>query len=119
MKFAGMVSIGLVSGFFAGLFGVGGGVIIVPALHKLYQFDVKMAVGTSLAAIVPAAIVGSVTHFKAHHVDLKTALCIACGSIFATYAGSKLATVLPSVELKKAFALFLLAVAIKLLLEKA
>lgn len=119
MKFAGMLAIGLVSGLFAGLFGVGGGIIIVPALIMLYHFDMKIAVGTSLAAIVPAAFVGTITHLKAHHVDFKTAIFIACGSVFGAYIGSSLVSVLPSAGLKKAYALFLLAVAVKLLLEKA
>lgn len=119
MKILGMVCIGLGSGFFAGLFGVGGGIIIVPALVMLYHFDMKMAVGTSLAAIVPAAFVGSITHFKAHHVDVRTSLFIVCGSVFGTYVGSSLVSVLPSGALKKAYALFLLAVALKILFEKA
>jgi hypothetical protein len=86
-----LLAIGAVSGFVAGLLGVGGGVILVPVLTGLLRFPIKMALGTSLAVVAAQAIPGSVTHALIGNVDWTIAGGLAIGTIPGARIGSRLA----------------------------
>jgi uncharacterized protein len=111
-----LVVVGLVAGVTSALCGVGGGIVVVPALLWLRSFDIKTAVGTSLLYIVPTAIVG-VLRTPAHRVDLKVAALLAVGGIVGAPLGAWIAQEIPAIWVKRVFAVLLAAVSVKLFLE--
>jgi uncharacterized membrane protein YfcA len=80
--------IGLVGGFLSGMFGVGGGIIMVPALVIFAGFTQRMAAGTSLAAIIPTAAVGSLSYALTDNVDWLAAVVLAVGAVLGAQLGS-------------------------------
>jgi uncharacterized membrane protein YfcA len=113
--------IGLVSGIASGLFGVGGGIVMVPAMVLFLSppiRDVKQAIGTSLVIIIPTALAGSYKHFTQHNVDWRVAVSIAPLAIVGSYLGAWLTTHIPADNLKRAFGGFILLVGAKLLFGK-
>ena len=109
--------IGIVSGFLAGLFGVGGGILIVPALVLILGLDERLAHGTSLAAIIPIALVGVAGYASSGSVDWVAALILAAGAALGAVAGTQGLHRLPQRVLRPAFAAFLVATAISLFLN--
>lgn len=106
------VAIGLSAGILSGLFGIGGGVVIVPSLILLARFVPVVATGTSLAALLlPVGALGAWEYYKKGHLDLPAALLIALGIFFGAWIGARLAQQLSPVQLKRAFAVFLVLVA--------
>ena len=113
--------IGLVSGLMSGLFGVGGGIVMVPAMLFFLSppiRDVKQAIGTSLAVIIPTALIGSYKHFTQGNVDWRTALALAPLAILGGYTGAWLTKHIPAESLKHAFGGFLVLVGLRLLFFK-
>ncbi len=109
-----LAAIGVAAGFFSGLFGVGGGTIIVPLLLAAARFDVRKASGTSLAAIVATAVVGVVAYVAQGAVDWLAALLIVVGSVVGAQIGSYLLEKLPQRILRWGFAVFLVVVIVSL-----
>lgn len=110
--------IGVAMGLLAGFLGVGGGIIAIPAMVYFLNMDVKLAMGTSLAVIVPVATMGAFKQFQQHQVDLRVGICIAvCGVLFA-YVGAWLNKSVDALWLHRIFAVFLLVMGAKMLLEK-
>jgi uncharacterized protein len=87
----GLVAIGVLSGVLAGLLGVGGGIIMVPAMVLLYSIPAAVAKGTSLAVIIPTAAVGTVRNLEAHNADLPTAAIVGLSGVVSSFAASKIA----------------------------
>ena len=110
--------IGLVSGVASGLFGVGGGIVMVPAMMLFMSMDIKRAVGTSLAVIIPTALMGSFKHYQQGNLDWRVALSLAPMAILGGYVGAWLTTQIPSANLKRAFGGFLVLVGFRLLFSK-
>ncbi|MGQ9523854.1 MAG: sulfite exporter TauE/SafE family protein [Armatimonadota bacterium] len=110
-------ALGLASGLLSGLFGVGGGIVIVPALVSLFGFDIKQAVGTSLAVILPTAVMGSITHFRHGNVRPAEACMVAVGAVISAVVGAELVQRIPGASLKRLFAVLLIVVAVRMLLE--
>lgn len=110
--------IGLVSGVTSGLFGVGGGIVMVPAMVLLLGRDIKTAIGVSLAVIVPSACVGIFQHHRFGHVDWRLAASIIPLALVGSYWGAWLAKVLPAQTLARVFGGFLVVVGVYLLLRK-
>ena len=111
--------LGLITGVMAGMLGIGGGIIVIPALVLLLGFSQQSAQGTSLAMMLPpVGIFAVLNYYKAGHVDIKVALILATLFIIGSIFGSKLAVRLPQDILKKIFGVFLLLVAIKMLFWK-
>jgi uncharacterized protein len=108
--------IGLVAGFFSGLFGVGGGVIIVPLLIMLAQFDQRRASGTSLTAILPTAVAGAAGYAVRGEVDWIAAICIAAGAVVGSFIGAWLLHRLPQGVLRWIFIVFLVLMAARMAL---
>jgi uncharacterized protein len=113
--------IGLVGGVASGLFGVGGGIVMVPAMLLLLGSqieNIKMAIGTSLVVIIPTAIVGSIKHFTQGNVDLRTALALAPLAVCGGYLGAWLTTQIHADNLKRAFGALLILVGLRLILGR-
>jgi uncharacterized protein len=110
--------IGLVSGITSGLFGVGGGIVMVPAMMYFMKMDIKLAVGTSLAVIIPTAVMGSFKHFQLGNVDWRIALSLAPTAIIGSYGGAWLTKTISSGDLKRIFGGFLVLVGLRLAFVK-
>jgi uncharacterized membrane protein YfcA len=111
-------AIGLAAGFAAGLLGVGGGIVMVPAMVLVLGFDQHVAQGTSLVVIIPAALAGSVTHYRNGRVSLRDAALLAAGGIGGAVLGSVSALSIDDTILRRLFGLFLLVVAAQMVLGR-
>jgi uncharacterized protein len=107
-----VVLIGLAGGVFAGLFGVGGGIIFVPTLALGLGLTQLHAEATSLLAILPTALVGSWRQQRYGNIDLRAAATIGVASILGVQAGVVLAESLPEHALRRLFGVFLLVTAV-------
>jgi uncharacterized membrane protein YfcA len=106
------IAIGFAAGILAGLFGVGGGLIIVPALVLLVHFTPITAIGTSLGALLlPVGALGVWEYYRRGHLNIPAALFIAIGIFVGALLGAKLAHQMSPFQLKRAFAVFLVLVA--------
>jgi len=112
-----LVGIGLAGGFFSALFGVGGGLVIVPLLILLAGLDAKPATATSLAAIGFTAVFGVVAFSALGEVEWPEAAIVGLPAMAGTLVGTTLQQRVSSRLLKLLFALFLVAVAIRLVFE--
>jgi len=110
--------IGLLGGAASGLFGIGGGIVMVPAMIFLMKQDPRIAVGTSLAVIVPTALVGSFRHYSFDNIDWRIALMLAPTALIGGWIGPQIAEAISSLALKRAFAVLLLVAGVKLLAGK-
>lgn len=108
------VVVGAIGGLLSGMFGVGGGIVMVPLLILLAGMDQRRASATSLAAIVPTAVAGSVTYFANGQVDLVAAALVAIGGIVGGWLGARLLARLPLEWLRWLFIALLVVVAIRL-----
>jgi uncharacterized membrane protein YfcA len=110
-----LVGIGLVSGFFGALFGVGGGIVIVPLLVLLLAFDQRRASATSLAAILISSLAGAVTY--AFHGEVKPGAAAAIGipAVLGVLAGTAIQQRVPVHRLSYGFAVLLAVVGVRLL----
>lgn len=109
-----LVAIGVLAGVLSGLFGVGGGVIVVPALMAFAQMDQRRASATSLVAIAPAAVVGAVTYAVQGEVHWLAALTLAVGSVIGAPIGARLLRALPLRALPWIFVGFIAVVLVSL-----
>ncbi len=114
----GLLAVGVAAGFFAGLLGVGGGVVVVPAMVLFLGFDQHVAQGTSLVVMIPAALVGSWTNYRRGSLSLRDALLLAVGGVIGALGGSLFALSLDDVVLRRLFALFLIVIAARMLLPR-
>jgi uncharacterized membrane protein YfcA len=110
-------AIGVASGFLAALFGVGGGIIVVPALVLLLGFDARVATATSLAAIGITAVWGATSFSLLDHVDWQAALLVGIPALAGSLAGVRLQRLVTSRNLTLGFAVFLVGIAVVLFLE--
>jgi uncharacterized membrane protein YfcA len=109
-----LVAIGVLGGVLSGLFGVGGGVVVVPALMAFAQMDQRRASATSLVAIAPAAVVGAVTYAVQGEVHWLAALTLAIGSVIGAPIGARLLRALPLRVLPWIFVGFIAVVLVSL-----
>ncbi len=109
------LAIGLAAGVLSGLFGIGGGIVIVPALLYFAQMQPAQATGTSLGALLlPVGVLGAWEYYKTGALDVRASLLVAAGLTVGAYFGARLNHLLSPVQAKRAFALFLAAVAVRL-----
>jgi len=114
-----LTGIGIVTGALSGMLGIGGAIIMIPALVYFMGFGQQMAQGTSLAVMLPPiGIIAAYNYYKVGQVNIKYALILATFFLVGSYFGSKLALNLPQATLKKAFGILLLLVAAKMLIGK-
>jgi uncharacterized membrane protein YfcA len=113
------ILLGLVAGIFSGLIGLGGGIIIVPALVLLFGLSQHTAQGTTLALMVPPiGLLAALAYYKQGFVDLKIAAFICVGFFIGGLFGAKFALGIPETILKKIFGIVLLAVSIRMIFFK-
>lgn len=111
-----VVMVGIAAGILGGLVGVGGGIIIVPALVYFLGFSQKTAQGTSLGLIMlPVGILGVLQYYKQGHVDFRVVGILAVGFLIGSFFGSKIALGLSQETVKKIFAVLMILIAIKML----
>ena len=111
-----LVLIGLAAGFLGGMVGIGGGVLIVPALVLLLGLSQHQSQGISLAMMIfPVGILGVINYYKKGFVDFRYAGLLAVGFFLGSYIGSKFSLTLPQELVKKIFAVVMILLAIKLL----
>ena len=119
MMIAGYVALGLVAGLLSGLIGIGGGVIIVPALVYVFGLTQHQAQGTTLALLVPPiGFLAAMEYFKAGYVDLKIAGLVCLGFFLGGLFGAKFAIELPEETLRRAFGVVLFVVAFRMVFGK-
>jgi len=108
MLFFSLIIIGLSAGLLSGLFGIGGGILIVPALVYILGFSQKLATGTSLAILLPPVGIAAVWEYYRHgNVDLRAALIIAMMLLVGSWLGARVASQVDAKLLKTLFGIFL------------
>lgn len=111
-----IIIIGFAAGMMGGLIGIGGGLIVVPALVYFLSYSQHQAQGTSLGLLIlPVAILGAFNYYKKGYIDPRVVGLLALGFVAGSYLGSKYALNLPQATLKKVFAIFLLILSLKML----
>ena len=114
-----LIVIGIITGVMAGMLGIGGAIIMIPALVFLLGISQQTAQGTSLAVMLPpVGIIAAYNYYKAGQVNIRFAIVLAVFFLVGSYFGSKLALTIPQNVLKKIFGVLLLLVAAKMLLSK-
>lgn len=111
--------LGVLAGFLSGLVGIGGGVLIVPALVFWFGLSQQEAQGTTLALLVPPiGLLGALTYYKQGYVDFKIAALICVGFFLGGLFGAKLAIGLSNAVLEKVFGVAILAIAVKMIFSR-
>lgn len=113
-----VILIGLAGGTASGLLGIGGAVIMIPALVLIAGFDQHTAQGTTLCAMVPPiGLLAAIEYYRAGYADIKIAVIISAAFIIGAYFGSKVAITISPYLLKKVFGFVLLAISIKIIVS--
>ena len=111
------MAIGLIAGVFAGMFGIGGGLIIVPALLFLLGLKELEAIGTSLAALIPpVGLLGAAEYYRNGYMNLRYAGLVAIGLFLGAYFGARIMVSLPPEVIRRLYGIFLLVIAARMLL---
>ena len=119
MQTVGLVLIGVLAGVLAGMFGIGGGLVIVPALVILYGMRQHAAVGTSLGALLlPVGALSAWVYWKNGNLNIVYSLLIAAGLVIGAYVGARLVEPVSDLTLRRMFGVFLLVVSVKMLWGK-
>jgi hypothetical protein len=109
------LAIGLAAGLLSGLFGIGGGIIIVPALLLIGRMSPATATGTSLGSLLlPVGALGAWHYYKSGHLDVRASLLIALGIFLGAYFGAVLMQGLNPMVAKRVFAVFLVLVSVRI-----
>ena len=110
--------IGLIGGTASGLLGIGGAILMIPALVFILKFDQHTAQGTTLFAMIPPiGILAAIEYYKAGYADIKTAAIIAAFFIVGAWVGSKFAMKIDPYYLKKIFGIVLMYVSIRMIIS--
>lgn len=113
------VFLGLLTGVLSGMVGVGGGIILVPALIFFFGFSQHMAQGTSTAMLLPPiGILAAWTYYKNGYVDVRAAALICAGFVLGGLFGAKLAVMLPKETLRRTFGGLLFVISLKMIIGK-
>jgi uncharacterized membrane protein YfcA len=110
-----LVVLGAVAGGSSGLLGIGGGIIMVPALVVLFMFGQQMAQGTALAVMVPTALMGAFTYTAGRRVTWPAAIIMMVGAVIGARYGAEAALRLPAGVLRTLFALLLVGVSVRMM----
>ena len=111
-----LLALGLFSGAMSGLIGIGGGVLLTPALVYLLNYSQQQAQGTTLALLLPPiSIFAAWVYYQKGYVDVRAAVLICLGFVFGSLLGARLAVELPSGMLSKIFGVAMLGIAIRMI----
>ena len=114
-----LLCIGLMAGILSGMVGIGGGVVIVPALVYFMSMSQHQAQGTSLAVLLlPVGILAVYNYYQAGYVDVRSSLIIAVTFVVGGFIGSKIAISIDQNMLKKEFGIFMLLISLKMIVGK-
>lgn len=114
-----LLLIGFAAGIASGILGVGGGIVVIPALVLIMGYSQKLAQGTSLGLLLmPIGILAVMNYYKAGYLDIKAALIMSITFLAGSYLSSYIAVNLHEHIIKKIFAVFMFAYAIKLFMDK-
>lgn len=117
MVYPTLLIIGLVAGVLAGMFGIGGGLVIVPALLLIMKMKELEALGTSLAALIPpVGLLGALEYYRNGHINIRYAAIIACGLFVGAYFGARLIMPLSPLVIRRLYAGFLLVIALRMII---
>ena len=118
MIYLALLALGLGAGCLAGMFGLGGGIIIVPALIFLFGLEVKAASATSLAALIPpVGLLGAIELYKVGLINVRYAALIALGLFLGAYFGARILIGIPREYMARLYGAFLLIIAAKMLIS--
>lgn len=113
------IALGLTAGILSGLLGIGGGIILVPALIFIFHFSQIMAQGTTLAMMIPPiGLLAVMEYYKQGQINWKVALLLCCGFVIGGLVGAKICLALPKPVLQKIFGLVLLFIGLKMFFGK-
>lgn len=115
LRVLGLVGLGLAAGALSAALGVGGGVVVVPALVLWFDFSPHVAEGTSLLVILPTAVAGVLRHQRQGLIDWRLGLLLGAGGVVTGLIGAQGALALPSALLQQLFAVFVALVAVRML----
>lgn len=119
MQSLGFILLGTSIGLLSGLFGVGGGILLVPALVFFYHFSQHEAQGTTLAMLLPPiGLLATYKYWQMGHVRAWPAAFLAIGFLLGSWYGAKYAVMLPEATLKKGFGLLLITVGVFLFIRE-
>lgn len=111
----GFIILGLIAGILSGIIGIGGGIVIIPALVFIFGLSQQMAQGTTLALLVPpVGIFAAWAYYKQGFVDIKIAVLICIGFIIGGLIGGQIATELPTKLISKIFGVFMMLLGIRM-----
>lgn len=111
-----LLAIGLAAGILAGMFGIGGGVIIIPALMYIVKLKPVQAIATSLAALIPpVGLLGAYEYYRKGDINLRDAGLIAAGLFAGAFFGARITLALPPDAVRKGYAVFMLLIAVRML----
>ena len=118
-SYAPYILLGLVAGVLSGLIGIGGGIIIVPALVLLFGMTQHNAQGTTLALLIPPiGILAAWTYYKAGYVDIRVAALVAVGFFAGSLLGAKISTNISDATLEKIFGIALILIGAKMVFAR-
>jgi uncharacterized protein len=116
---AALVCLGLLAGIVSGIVGIGGGVLIIPALIFFFGLSQHLAQGTTLALLVPPiGLLAAWTYYRAGFVNLEMAAWICVGFFFGGLLGARIAIHLPALLLERIFGVALLIIAVKMIIAR-
>ena len=111
--------LGLITGIFSGLIGIGGAIIIIPSLVLIFGMTQHMAQGTTLALMVPPiGLLAAWTYYKAGYIDFKVAALICLGFFVGGFIGARFVADIPDLLLRRIFGVVLLLAALKMIFLK-
>ena len=114
-----LLLLGLIAGVLSGFLGIGGGVVIIPALIYIFGLTQHQAQGTTLALMVPPiGLLAAISYYRAGNVNIAMAALICTGFFIGALIGAEYANKVPDVVLRKTFGVFMLFIAVKLILGK-
>jgi uncharacterized membrane protein YfcA len=112
-----LLAIGLAAGVLGGMFGLGGGLIIVPALLFILNLKEAEAIGTSLAALIPpVGLLGAIEYYRHGFIQVRYAALIALGLFAGAYLGARITTSLAPETVRRAYAILMLVVGARMLI---
>jgi uncharacterized membrane protein YfcA len=112
------LAIGLSAGVLSGLFGIGGGILIIPSLIFFAHFQTKLAIGTSLGAmLLPVGLLGAYAYYQDGNLNIRASLLIGLGLFLGAYAGARLAQTISGGTLQRMFAVFIVLMAVRLWIQ--
>lgn len=119
LNIASWLAVGLTAGWLSGMFGIGGGLIIVPLLVYFFKMNQLQAQGTSLMVLLPpVGLLAAMQYYKSGNVNIKVAICVAIGLFLGAYFGAKFATATNPALIKKLYGIFLILVGVAMTFKK-